>query len=47
MSPLPTPCEIRLTVNGEARTVRTYPMERLLDVLRQHLGLTGAKEGCG
>ena len=23
------------------------PMERLLDVLRQQLGLTGAKEGCG
>ena len=22
-------------------------MERLLDVLRNHLGLTGAKEGCG
>ena len=39
--------EISLTVNGEARTVRAYPMERLLDVLRQQLGLTGAKEGCG
>jgi carbon-monoxide dehydrogenase small subunit len=40
-------CEISLTVNGEARTVRAYPMERLLDVLRLQLGLTGAKEGCG
>jgi aerobic carbon-monoxide dehydrogenase small subunit len=39
-------CEISLTVNGEQKTIRAYPMERLLDVLRQ-LGLTGAKEGCG
>jgi len=38
---------IRLTVNGQARTVSAYPMERLLDVLRNQLGLTGAKEGCG
>ena len=34
-------------MNGQRKTVRAYPMERLLDVLRQHLGLTGAKEGCG
>jgi carbon-monoxide dehydrogenase small subunit len=40
-------CEISLTVNGESKTVRAYPMARLLDVLREHLGLTGAKEGCG
>ena len=40
-------CELALTVNGRAETVRVYPMERLLDVLRQELGLTGAKEGCG
>jgi aerobic carbon-monoxide dehydrogenase small subunit len=39
--------EISLIVNGEAKTVRAYPMERLLDVLRQDLGLTGTKEGCG
>jgi aerobic carbon-monoxide dehydrogenase small subunit len=39
--------EISLVVNGEAKTVRAYPMERLLDVLRMELGLTGAKEGCG
>jgi aerobic carbon-monoxide dehydrogenase small subunit len=41
------PVEIQFTVNGEARSVRAYPMERLLDVLRHQLGLTGAKEGCG
>ena len=39
--------EISFTVNGETRTVHAHPMERLLDVLRFHLGLTGAKEGCG
>ena len=39
--------EISFAVNGEPRTVRAYPMERLLDVLRHQLQLTGAKEGCG
>jgi carbon-monoxide dehydrogenase small subunit len=39
--------QISFTVNGERRIVRAYPMERLLDVLRQQFGLTGAKEGCG
>ncbi len=42
-----TRCNISLTVNGELKTVRVYPMERLLDVLRHQLELTGAKEGCG
>jgi len=41
------PGEIQFTVNGVARSVRAYPMERLLDVLRHQLGLTGTKEGCG
>jgi carbon-monoxide dehydrogenase small subunit len=39
--------ELSFTVNGEPKTVRAYPMERLLDVLRNPLGLTGVKEGCG
>jgi carbon-monoxide dehydrogenase small subunit len=39
--------EISFTVNGVVSTVRAYPMERLLDVLRDELGLTGTKEGCG
>ena len=39
--------EIAFEVNGESRTVRAYPMARLLDVLRHELGLTGPKEGCG
>jgi aerobic carbon-monoxide dehydrogenase small subunit len=40
-------CEVSFVINGAAATVRAYPMERLLDVLRHQLGLTGAKEGCG
>lgn len=39
--------EIRFTVNGAPRSVTALPMERLLDVLRVDLGLTGTKEGCG
>jgi len=42
-----TKCEITLTVNGKKVTVQAYAMERLLDVLRHELGLTGTKEGCG
>jgi len=40
-------CKLMLSVNGEMKTVQAYPMERLLDVLRQEFGLTGTKEGCG
>src|SRR5713226_3777524 len=40
-------CEVLFTVNGEAKKVLAYPMERLLDVLRHDLKLTGTKEGCG
>jgi carbon-monoxide dehydrogenase small subunit len=39
--------EISFTVNAQPKTLRVYPMERLLDVLRLELGLTGTKEGCG
>jgi carbon-monoxide dehydrogenase small subunit len=34
-------------VNGKQQTLNAYPMERLLDVLREQLHLTGTKEGCG
>jgi carbon-monoxide dehydrogenase small subunit len=37
----------RLDVNGEAVEVEAPGMRRLLDVLREDLGLTGTKEGCG
>jgi carbon-monoxide dehydrogenase small subunit len=40
-------CELSLEVNGARKTVRVYPMERLLDVLRHEFNLTGTKEGCG
>lgn len=38
---------ISCTVNGESQTLKAYPLERLLDVLREQLHLTGTKEGCG
>ena len=38
---------INLTINGQQATVNAPPMKRLLDVLREDLHLTGAKEGCG
>lgn len=39
--------QIQLIINGQAVTVETPPMKRLLDVLREDLDLTGTKEGCG
>jgi len=38
---------VMLTVNGVARAVDAPPATRLLDALRETLGLTGTKEGCG
>jgi carbon-monoxide dehydrogenase small subunit len=35
------------TVNGKLTSLHGYPMQRLLDVLREQLHLTGTKEGCG
>jgi aerobic carbon-monoxide dehydrogenase small subunit len=37
----------RLTVNGAEQTLDVPGMRRLLDALREDLGLTGTKEGCG
>jgi aldehyde oxidoreductase len=39
--------EIETTVNGLPRRVIVDPNTRLLDFLRDHLGLKGTKEGCG
>ena len=39
--------QIICMVNQVRRTFQAYPMERLLDVLRDELRLTGTKEGCG
>ena len=38
---------IHLIVNQQQHEVETFPMKRLLDVLREDLHLTGTKEGCG
>ena len=37
----------RFTVNGEEIALEVPGMRRLLDALREDLGLTGTKEGCG
>ena len=39
--------EITFTINDEERTVDVSPDQRLLDLIREDLGLTGTKEGCG
>jgi aerobic-type carbon monoxide dehydrogenase small subunit (CoxS/CutS family) len=38
---------VKLTVNGRKKTVTTDSQRSLLDVLREDLGLTGAKYACG
>jgi len=38
---------LTLEVNGAQRKATVPPLKRLLDVLREDLGLTGSKEGCG
>ena len=38
---------IRFTVNGDPVSARADSSHNLLRVLREELGLTGAKEGCG
>ena len=38
---------VSTTINGDTVEYLCQPDETLLDVLRDRLGLTGAKEGCG
>jgi aerobic-type carbon monoxide dehydrogenase small subunit (CoxS/CutS family) len=38
---------VELTVNGVAHTLEVEPEQTLLGALRDQLGLTGAKYGCG
>jgi xanthine dehydrogenase YagT iron-sulfur-binding subunit len=38
--------DITLTINGEPRALQVDPWVTLLDLLRQHLDLTGTKKGC-
>ena len=42
----PVLTEIALRVNGEERAVVVDTRTSLLDLLRERLGLTGAKKGC-
>ena len=37
---------MQLTVNGTQHTLDLDPRSSLLDVLREHLDLTGTKKGC-
>lgn len=39
--------EIRVKVNGEDRELKVRPSATLLEMIREDLGLTGTKEGCG
>lgn len=38
---------VNFKINGRDRSALVEPMTSLLDVIREDLGLTGAKEGCG
>ena len=38
---------VSTTINGDPQEFVCHPGETLLDALRDRLGLTGAKEGCG
>lgn len=39
--------DIQFELNGNTTTANTFPMARLLDVIREDAELTGTKEGCG
>lgn len=39
--------KIRFTLNGKKTVIDTPPDRRAVDILREDLGLTGTKEGCG
>lgn len=42
----PNAISISLNVNGQLHTLKLDPRTTLLDALREHLDLTGAKKGC-
>lgn len=39
--------KITLKINGKEKNLEVNPSSRLIDVIREDLGLTGTKEGCG
>jgi xanthine dehydrogenase YagT iron-sulfur-binding subunit len=42
----PTQVEVKLQINNNAHTLRIEPRVSLLDLLREHLDMTGTKKGC-
>ena len=42
----PAPLTVALRINGQSRTLSVTPWTTLLDLLRNHLDLTGTKKGC-
>jgi xanthine dehydrogenase YagT iron-sulfur-binding subunit len=44
--PIPDEIPLTLNVNGVERTLSVAPWTTLLDLLRDHLDLTGTKKGC-
>ncbi|MFQ6014275.1 MAG: (2Fe-2S)-binding protein [Anaerolineae bacterium] len=38
--------KLKMTLNGQPVEIQIRPHRRLLDVLREELGLTGTKDGC-
>lgn len=38
---------LHVTLNGQAMSLRCDPDCRVIDLLREQMGLTGTKEGCG
>jgi aerobic-type carbon monoxide dehydrogenase small subunit (CoxS/CutS family) len=45
--PAPALIRLRFRLNAEQVAVQCQPGTRLLDLLREHFGLLGAREGCG
>jgi xanthine dehydrogenase YagT iron-sulfur-binding subunit len=46
MSSEPETAELSLRINGQEHSLRVDTRTSLLDLLREHLGLTGTKKGC-
>ncbi len=42
-----TKIHVKTNINGDEVEFLADPRETLLDCLRDHIGLTGSKEGCG
>jgi xanthine dehydrogenase YagT iron-sulfur-binding subunit len=46
MQDVSLPVSVTLQVNGETKSLKLDARTTVLDALREHLGLTGAKKGC-